>query len=97
MRHSSGPAQEGREVHLLELGVAIPHAAAGDHLEALGLGDRLAAPVRLEGADDDVAPGLGLRLPLLQHAVGLADAGGHAEEDLVAAARDLPARALEDL
>ena len=60
--------------------------AARDDLEAIGLGDRLGAVVRLEVADHDVAAGLGLGLALLEHAVGLADAGRHPEEDLVAAA-----------
>ena len=39
--------------------------------------------MRLEIADCDVAAVLGLGLRLLQHPVGLADAGGHAEEDFV--------------
>ena len=44
---------------------AVVDAAARDDLEALGLGRRLRAPVRLEVADHHVAPGLrlGLRPP----------------------------------
>ena len=55
-------------------------------LEIARLGDGLDPSVGLEVADHDVTPGLGLRLGLLEHAVGLAHAGGHPEEDLVAAA-----------
>jgi hypothetical protein len=36
--------------------------------------------VGLEVADHHVAARLGLRLALLQHPVGLADAGGHPQE-----------------
>jgi len=44
------------------------------------------APVRLQVADHHIAAAIGLGLTLLEHPVGLADAGGHAEEDLVVAA-----------
>ena len=81
---SSGLRRSRRgQVHLLEHRVAVADPPAGDHLEALGLGRRLGAAVGLEVADHDVAPALGLGLALLEHPVGLADAGGHAEEDLV--------------
>ena len=74
------------DVHLLERHAAVLDAAARHRLEPLGERRRLRPIVRLEVADHDV-DALGLRLPALeQHAVGLADAGGRAEEDPVAAA-----------
>ena len=88
IRHSSGRRRRiAGQVHLLEHRVAVGDAPARNHLQALGLGDRLGPAVRLEVADHDVASRLGLGLALLQHPVGLADAGGHAEEDLVIATR----------
>ena len=42
---------------------------------------RLAAAVRLDDADDDVVAVLPAGARLLQHLVGLADAGGGADED----------------
>ena len=63
------------------------NCAARDELQALGHGDGLLAAVRLEVADDDV-DALPLQfLRLVQHAVGLADAGGVAQVDLEFAAR----------
>ena len=86
-------AQDRRQVHLLKLGVAVGDPPARDLLEVARLGERLDPAVGLEVADHDVAAGLGLGLGLLEHPVGLADAGGHPEEDLVAAAaRDVPGR-----
>ena len=46
------------------------------------LRDRLGATMGLEIADRDVAPVVGFGRALLQHAVGLAHPGGHADEDL---------------
>ena len=58
---------------------------AARRLEAFGERRRLRPVVRLEVADDDVAA-FRLRLPaLLEHPVGLADAGRHPEEDPVPA------------
>jgi hypothetical protein len=78
--------EDRRQVHLLDRRAAVLDAAAGEHLEPRDQRRGLRPPVRLHEADDDVAAGFRLRLALLQHPVRLADARGHAEEDLVAAA-----------
>ncbi len=70
--------------------VAERHLQARDDLEPIGERRRLRPVVRLQVADDDVAP-LGLcLLSFLEHAVGLADAGGHAEQDAVVAGHVTP-------
>src|SRR5262249_4042557 len=80
-------AEDRLGVHLLEAGAAVLDDRARHHLEAVDERDRLFAAVRLEVADDDV-DALPLQLARLgEHLVGLADAGGVAEEDLEAAAR----------
>ena len=84
------------QVHLLEAGAAVRDAPARDQLEAVGeRGGRRLAAVGLEQPDGDVAAGLGLGLALLQHAVGLADPGRHAEEDLVVAGHRVRAQAVK--
>ena len=80
-----GAHEDAGQVHLLELVPPVVDRSSGDLLQALRHRRGLVAAVGLEDADDDVASGLGLGLALLQHAVGLADARRHAEEDLVAA------------
>ena len=60
----------------------------GVHLDEMDLPGILARRPELCLIDELAhtnAPGLGLRLGLREHPVGLADAGGHAEEDAVAA------------
>jgi hypothetical protein len=55
--------------------------------------------VALDDADRDVAAEVGLGVAFVQHAVGLAGAGGHAEEGLVTARqgrRLCPAQAVSD-
>ena len=74
--------EDRRQVHLLDLGVAVAHPPARHQLEVLGLRLVSQPPVRLEVADHDVAARLGLGLALLQHPVGLPDPGRHADEDL---------------
>ncbi len=74
--------QHPRQVHLLDLGVAVAHPAARHQLQSLRLCDRLHPAVRLQVTDHDVAAGLRLGLALLQHPERLAHAGGHADEDL---------------
>ena len=71
------PAREQRvEVHLLQHPAHVGHLPAGEDLEALEQGLGLLAAVGLDDADDDVdAPARAERLRLLQHLVGLADAG----------------------
>ena len=48
--------EDDREVHFLQLRAAVLDGAAGQRLEALRLGDRLRAPVRLQVADHDITP-----------------------------------------
>ncbi len=74
--------QQRRQVHLLEVGVAVGDAAPRNRLQALGQGRGLRPLVGLHVADRHVAPGLLLGMSLLQHPVGLADPGRHADEDL---------------
>ncbi len=78
------PGEDRRQVHLLQRHVPVDDAPPRHDLEPGRLRGGVGAAVRLEVADHDVAPVLGLGLPLLQHPVGLADARGHAEEHLVA-------------
>ena len=80
IRHSSGARARsaGRSISSSAGAAVARRAGAGSDLEPLGLRRGLRAAVRLEHADHDVAPGLGLGLALLQHAVRLADAGRHA-------------------
>src|ERR1019366_2419852 len=81
-RHSGLAPQDGLGIHFLELGTGVGYDAARHGLQALCLGNGLAAPVRFEVADGDVdtlgAEGLGL----VEHAVGFADPRGIAEVDL---------------
>ena len=71
------------DVHLGEHRTADGGPKMRHHLEALGERGRLGPVVRLEVADHDVdALPRGL-LALLQHPVGLADPGRHAEQDPV--------------
>ena len=73
---SGARADDGIDVHLLELERAVLDAQPRHDLEPFGERRRLRPVVRLEVADHDVTP-LVLRLPaLLQHPVGLADPGG---------------------
>ena len=72
---------DGIEVHLLEPLATVFEAQAGNDLQALQQRFGLAAAVGLDHADDDIVavffPGAGL----LQHLVGLADAGRGTHED----------------
>jgi hypothetical protein len=81
-----GPArEEAGEVHLLERRAPVGDAPPGHDLQPGRERGRLLPPVSLEQSDDHVASRLRLRLSLLEHPVGLPDAGGHPEEDLVVA------------
>ena len=71
-----------REVHLLENGVPVLNFATRNELEIAHLLAGLLAPVRLQVADNDIAPVICLGSPLLQHPIRLADARGHPEEYL---------------
>ena len=79
-------AQDGRKVHVAEVGAPVGDAPLRHHRQPLGQRLRLLAPVGLEQPDDHVAPGLLLGVTLEQHAVGLADPRGHAQVDRVVAA-----------
>ena len=76
----------GRQVHLVDVRSAVLDLAAGQSLEPLGLRLGLGPRVRLEVADQDITAGGTLGSSFLEHPVGLADAGRHAQEDLVMAA-----------
>ena len=82
--------EDGRQVHLLQPGAAVLDAPARELLEPLGLRERYrpgrASPGRRRRRR---GPRL-LGLALLEHPVGLAHPGRHAEEDLVAAAALAP-------
>ena len=79
-----GPARErGVEVELLQRRPAIGDQPRRQDLEALEQRLGLGAPVGLDVADDDVDARRALeRAGGLEHRVGLADAGGGAEEEL---------------
>ena len=72
---------DGVEVHLLEPLALVFEPPARNDLEALQQRFRLLAAVGLDDADDDVVAVLLAGAGLLQHLVGLADAGGGADEN----------------
>src|SRR3954447_11906978 len=73
-------------MHFCRNRVSVGNAAPRHGFETVGESDRLRPVVRLEISDHHIPPGLRGRAPPLQHAVVLADAGAHPEEDLVTAA-----------
>ena len=83
------PADEGGfEIELSQLGVAVLDEARGKDLQAAQKGLGLAPAVGFDDADEHV-DALGFaRLGGLEHGIGLADAGGGAEEDLQLAAAE---------
>ena len=87
--------EDGVEIHLLEHPALVVDLAPRDHLEAAHQRLRLGAAVGLDDADHDVDAVFPLGLRRDQHLVGLADAGGGAEEDLQPAA-GLAQRFLEE-
>jgi hypothetical protein len=70
------------EIHLLENLVPVFEPFARENFEALQQRFRLRPPVGFDDANDDIGAGLSFGLRALQHFVGLADAGGGADEDL---------------
>ena len=74
--------QRGVEIEFLQGGATVLHRAPGEDFETAQQRFRLRAPVQLHVADDDVDAVLALLPGRLQHRVGLADAGGRAEEHL---------------
>src|SRR5262249_29709802 len=73
---------DGVEIHLLERLSPVFEPLAGNDLEILEQGLRLLAPVGFDDANDDVIAVLLSGARLLQHLIGLADAGSGAHEDL---------------
>ena len=74
------------QVHLRERDAAILAGEARDDRQALGQRVGFLAPVGFDVTDDDVASGGQFAAGGFEHGVGLADARGHAEEDLQLAA-----------
>ena len=70
------------EVHLLEHLVLVVEPLARKHFEALQQRLGLRPAMGLDHADDDIDAGLQPGMRALQHLVGLADAGGGADENL---------------
>ena len=78
--------QQGVQVHFLQHHAAILGLAPRDDGQPGDQGVGLLPSVRLDIADDDVAPLALGALGGAEHGVGLADTGGHAKEDLELAA-----------
>ena len=74
--------QDGVDIHLVEPLPAMFDAPARDDFEALEQGLGLLPAMGLDHADDDVVAIALAGARLLQHLVGLADAGRRADEDL---------------
>ena len=74
--------QQGVEVHLLQRIAAIVDVPAGQHFQPLQQRRGFGPAVRLGDADDDIGALAPARLGAGQHFVGLAHAGGGAEENL---------------
>ena len=70
--------QDGEGVHLLDDDAAVLDPLARDDLEAVEELEGMRPPVRLDEADHDVRASFPASMALLEHAVGLADAGRHA-------------------
>ncbi len=70
------------EIHLLEHLVLVFEPLARQNFEALQQRLGLRPAVGLDHADHDIDAGLQLGMRALQHLIGLADAGGGADEDL---------------
>ena len=75
------PGDDGIEVHFLERLAAVFDAAPGNDFEAFQQRFGFLAAVGLDHADDDVVAVLQAGVGLLQHFVGLADAGRGADEN----------------
>ena len=72
---------DGVDVHLLEPLAAVLDAPARNNLQSVQQRFGFLAAVRLHDPDDNVVAVLAPRARRLQHGVGLADAGGGADED----------------
>src|SRR5215211_5357641 len=80
-RDLRAPLQDRVDVHLLERRPAVGHLLARNDLEIADLRGRLCALVRLDEADHDVLAVVASATALVQHRVGLPDAGPRAEID----------------
>ena len=74
--------ERGVEIEFCECDAAMFQRAAGDLRQTNGERVGFLATVRFDIADDHVASSFQLTLRGLQHGVGLADAGRHAEKNL---------------
>ncbi len=93
-QHPRLARKRGVEVELAQRRAAVAHFEVGQPLQPLQQRLGVGAPVRLDVADHHVDALRLQRVRLLQHRVGLADAGGGAEEDLQPAAPGLRLLAL---
>ena len=85
--------QDGVGIHLLDDDVAVFDAPARDDLQAGEQLFRVRSSVRLDVADDDVGAAREPTVAFIEHAIGLADARGHAQVDAqpaAAASRNRP-------
>src|SRR5262249_19418902 len=73
---------DGVEIHLIERLAPVFEPPAGDDLEPFEQGLRFRAPVGFDDADDDIVAVALAGAGLLQHFVGLADAGRGTDKDL---------------
>src|SRR5215468_6813849 len=76
------PGDDGVEIHLIERLPPVFEPLAGNDLQPFEQGLRLLAPVGFDDADDDIVTVALAGAGLLQHFVGLANAGRGADEDL---------------
>ena len=89
-RELRAPREDGVDVHLLQNDAAILQGFAGDDLQTGQQGQRLQAPVGFDDADRDIDAFRFAGLRVLEHGVGLAHAGAHAEKNLELAAFPRP-------
>src|SRR5262245_43868393 len=75
-------SDDGVEIHLLERLSPVFEPPAGNDLEPFEQSLRFHAPVGFDNADDDIVTVALAGAGLLQHFVGLADAGRGTDEDL---------------
>ena len=76
------PRDQRVEVHLLERLLLVGEPPARQHFEAFQKRFGFRPAMGLDHAHHDIGAGLLLGMGALQHFVGLADAGGCADEDL---------------
>jgi len=84
--HGRAAGEEGVEVHFFEDDAAVLDPAARHLLQVADLGGGVGPAVRLDAADDHVHALALEAVALLEHFVGLADAGREAEVHLEPAA-----------